>query len=370
MRVVVINYEYPPLGGGAANATKYILRKLRDYKDLKIDFITTSARNKKEIIKVDENLTIYKVNVNKKYIHHWKDIEVLKFIYKALRLTKKLNKKYNYDLAHAFFTIPAGYIPYKLKIPYIISIRGSDVPGFNLRFKFHYKIIKQIIKKIWKKSKLVVSNSEGLKNLALKTSPNQNIKIIPNGVDVKEFKPKDKKNKDLKILCVARLIKRKGLNYLISAIAELKEYKISLKIIGSGVEKNNLLNQIKELKIKDKVSLIDYIKHDDLPKYYSNSDIFVLPSLNEGMSNTILEAIASGLPIITTNTGGSKELIKGNGIIIKKRNKKDIREAILKLYKDKKLRVKMSKKSRNLALKLDWKKVAEEYYNYYKKCVE
>ena len=168
MRVLILNYEFPPLGGGGANATKYILREFKDYKNLKIDLVTSSEKNKNEIIQFGKNIKIYKINVKKKEIHHWRDIEVLRYMYHGLKLCKKLNKKNKYDLCHAFFTLPSGYIPFKLKIPYISSIRGSDVPGYNDRFKLHYKLITNLTKKIWKNSKFVISNSEGLKDLALK----------------------------------------------------------------------------------------------------------------------------------------------------------------------------------------------------------
>tara|TARA_Y100000034_G_scaffold130601_1_gene189419 strand:- start:1539 stop:2651 length:1113 start_codon:yes stop_codon:yes gene_type:complete len=370
MRVLILNYEFPPLGGGGANATKYILKEFKKFKDLKIDLVTSSEKNKNEVIKFGENINIYKLNVRKKHVHHWRDIEVLRYMYKGLKLCKKLNKSRRYDLCHAFFTLPCGYIPFKLKIPYITSIRGSDVPGFNERFKLHYKLIKSLTKKIWKNSKFVISNSEGLKSLALKTKKNQKIEIIYNGVDTGEFTPKIKRNKNLEIICVARLIQRKGISYLISAISKLKKKNIRLTIIGSGIEKENLGFQIKKLHLEEKVRLLNEIPHEKLPEYYSNSDLFVLPSLNEGMSNTILEAIASGLPIITTDTGGSTELIKGNGIIVNKKNSEEIKEAILKLYNDKDLIKEMSKKSRKRAEELDWKKVAKNYYNYYKKCAE
>jgi len=370
MKILILNYEFPPLGGGGANATKYILNEFKNYKDLEIDLVTSSEKNKNEVIKFSNNINIYKLNVKKKEIHHWRDIEVLRYMYKGLKFCKKLNNKNNYDLCHAFFTLPSGFIPYNLKIPYIISIRGSDVPGFNQRFNLHYKLIKPITKKIWKNSKYVISNSQGLKNLALKTSKDQDIDIIFNGIDTVEFSPIEKNNNSLEILCVARLIKRKGIDYLISAMGHLNKYKINLTIIGSGIEKDKLIKQTKKLGLDNQIKFLNDIPHNNLNNYYSNSDIFVLPSLNEGMSNTVLEAMASGLPIITTPTGGSDELIKGNGIIVGKKNVKDLTNAILKLYNDKKLIKLMSKKSRKLSKNLDWKKVAGKYYGFYKKCVE
>ena len=91
-----------------------------------------------------------------------------------------------------------------------------------------------------------------------------------------------------------------------------KNKEVRLIIIGYGPEKENLENMISDLKMDKHVELKGKIEHNSLPRIYQSSDIFILPSLHEGMSNTILEAMASGLPIITTDTGGTKELVKGN----------------------------------------------------------
>jgi glycosyltransferase involved in cell wall biosynthesis len=370
MKVLLLNYEYPPIGGGGGNATKYILSELKNYKDLSIDLITTSEDNKDKTLELNERIKIYKLNVKKKHLHHWREIEILRYLHKGLKLANKLHKTSNYDLSHAFFTIPSGYISFRLNIPYLVSIRGSDVPGFNERFKLHYVALKPLIRKIWKKANFVIANSEGLKNLALKTSRNQQINIIRNGVDTNEFKPKSKNSSnELKIICVTRLIKRKGVKYLIYALNNLKNLNITLTLIGSGPEKKDLLAKINKFRLQNKIRLIDYIPHSELPKYYNNADLFVLPSLNEGMSNSILEAMACGLPIITTNTGGTAELIKNNGIIVKKRSIIDLEKAISTIYLDKNLREKMGKESRELALKLDWREVAKTYYEFYLKCV-
>ena len=109
------------------------------------------------------------------------------------------------------------------------------------------------------------------------------------------------------------------------------------------------------------------IEHSQLPLYYNRADVFILPSLNEGMSNAMLEAIASGLPVITTDTGGVLELVKDNGFIVPKKNSEKISEALIKLIEDKDLCLEMGKKSREIAEKLGWDKVAGQYLEIYKK---
>jgi len=230
--------------------------------------------------------------------------------------------------------------------------------------------LKPIIKKIWSEASAVISNSAGLKQLALKTSPNQEIGIIYNGVDINKFKPIEEKNNEIfTILCVARLIERKGIDYLINAIPLVleKQRDVRLILVGEGNLENELKKLCKDLDLEEYVLFKGRVEHDDLPDLYSSSDVFVLPSKNEGMSNTVLEAMASGLPIITTDTGGTQELIKDNGIVVHVEDSKTIASAILHLADDYSLCKTMGTISRKIADGLSWKKVAENYLEIYKK---
>jgi len=373
MNILVLNYEFPPLGGGAGNANLEIFREFSKIKELKIDFITSSEKNKFEIENFSDNITIHKLNVNKKDIHYWSLKEIFMYTVKAKRYIKKLLKEKEYDLCHCFFTLPCGLISYffRKKMKYIVSLRGSDVPGFNDRLWWFLIPQKMLSKLIWSKSSEVIANSQGLKELALKTNKRQEISVIYNGIDTKEFFPKKKKSKEITVLTVSRLISRKGLEFLIKAMPEILKENNNVKLIiaGDGPKKNNLEKLAKSLGVLENVALLGYVEHKKLPNLYRNADIFILPSLYEGMSNTILEAMASGLPIITTDTGGTKELIKGNGIIIKKRSNTEIADAVNKIIKDKLLKDTYSKKSRELALNLNWHNLAKQYYELYKKVI-
>jgi len=268
-----------------------------------------------------------------------------------------------FDLIHAFFGIPCGYIAMKLGLPYIVSLRGSDVPFYNPRFKVLDRIIFQkLSRRIWRNAKKVVANSEGLKTLAKKTFGGE-IEVIPNGIDVDEFNVgKIKRSgKIIKLVSTGRLISRKGYQYLIPALKNIPEIRLSL--IGGGNMKEELQDIATDCGVS--VDFLGQIEHDDIAKYLGESDIFILPSLNEGMSNSVLEAMACGLPIITTNTGGSKELIDENGTIIKMRSSQSIKKALRKYLNNKKLINIEGKRSREIAESLSWKSVAKKYIKTY-----
>lgn len=369
MRILILNYEFPPLGGGAGNATYYLLKEFSKYKDLEIDLITSSTNGFK-IKKFSKNITIHFLDINKKgNVHYQTNKDLLTYSYKAYKYSKQLLKNKEYDLCHAFFGIPCGYIALKLKkrynLPYIVSLRGSDVPFYNKRFYWLDKIIfKSLSKNIWKNAQHTITNSECLKELAQKSSLNQKFSVIYNGVNIREFRPiNNKKIKlPLKLISTGRLIQRKGYEYLIDALINLSD--VELTLIGDG----NLKEQL-EVKAKDnnlKIKFLGKKTHNEISKLLPKADVFVLPSLNEGMSNSILEAMACGLPIITTDTGGSKELIKGNGFIVVKADSESLTKAITKFITHSNLIKSMGNTSRKLAENMSWEKVAREYLGVYR----
>jgi L-malate glycosyltransferase len=360
MKILWLNYEFPPLGGGAANATYHLLKEFACNKDLSIDLLTSSAAGYREE-QFAANARIYYISIGKKNnLHFQTQKDLLFYSWNAFQIAKKLKKKNKYDFIHAFFGIPCGYIALKLKIPYIVSLRGSDVPFYNRRFYFWDKFVfKRLSKKIWQQAKCVVANSSGLKQLAKKASPRQKVEVIYNGVDTQKFKPNIDKGTSgtIKLISVGRLIPRKGYKYLIEAVKGLDNCELLL--IGEGTEKERLQALARKLRVK--VRFLGRVSHQEVAYFLKSADIFVLPSLNEGMPNSLLEAMACGLPVIATDTGGSIELVKGNGIVVPKADIAFLRSAIKKLLSDKNSLEKMGCKSRQLAEGMSWASASEKY---------
>lgn len=369
MRILMLNYEYPPLGGGGSNACKYILNEFAK-NNIEVDLVTSSPSNTFETENIGNTINIYKLPINKKDIHYWTQREIISYSWKAKKLIDKLMKEKEYDVCHAFFGIPCGAIAYlfRLKIPYVVSLRGSDVPGFNKRFGLQYVFLTPIIKQVWKQAGAVVANSEGLKELALKSSPDQEISVIYNGIDISEFSPdlnEDNNNGEMRVVCVSRLIERKGIRFLIEAIEKLKDRDVKLILVGEGNQEEELKKLAVDSRISDWVEFKGYMDHDSIADLYRTSDVFVLPSLNEGMSNALLEAMASGLPVIVTDTGGTAELVGGNGFIIEKGSADSIVNALENFMGDRDSMLQMGKRSREIVLGLSWANVALRYYEIY-----
>lgn len=375
-RVLFFAYEFPPLGGGVATASKNLLDQFIHNPDLKIDLITSSLKNTWEVEKISENIGIYKVPIGQKNEANYQKqtpIEMWRYLRNSYLQASDLLKKNHYDFAH-FFGYPGAWQGYLLQrkhsLPYIISLRGVDVPFYNPRFKIIDFIYRPLVAKIWQKAGKVIGNSLGLISLAKKTSSKINYQVIPNGVDTDFFKPIEEKAKFKKFTITAGgtiMGRKKGLNFLISAFANFARNKkqVELLLIGDGDLREKLEEQIRQLKITNKVKFIGRKNKDWLKENLPKCHVFCLPSLNEGMSNATLEGMACGLPIIITPVGGSNELLDGNGFLVKKNDYHEIAEKLDALYLDEKMRLAMGQKSRRMAEKMSWKEVAKKYENFY-----
>ena len=379
IRVLFFNYEYPPLGGGAANATRYIFQEFAKRNDIEISLITSGVGKEYSRETLGENIVIHKLPIGKnpQKLHYQSQKELIIYFWKAFWFSRQLLKKESFDLSHSFFSVPCGLLSWWLKkikkIPYVVSLRGADVPGYSERFAFIYKILTPIIKLIWQEAHFVVSNSQGLKDLANQSAPKQAIDIIYNGIDVNEFFPRsDWEKATQNIITVSRLTKRKGIEYLISAISEVKKSfpGVKLFLAGDGDYRESLSGLVSHLELEETVIFLGLVPHEELPaQVYQKADLFVLPSLNEGMSNTMLEALASGLPLIATPTGGSEELIEEgkNGFIVPMKDPSALAEKIKFIFEQEKERIRMGINSRKKAEELSWQKVMEKYLELYRK---
>lgn len=188
----------------------------------------------------------------------------------------------------------------------------------------------------------------------IKVSPKR-IAQIYNGVDYIKFMPKldtgatipDPIN--INIITVGRLQAVKNFQILIEAIAKLIQagyQNVKLRIVGNGVEKDNLQRLAESLNIAQAVEFLG--DRQDVADLLCNSDIFVLPSLIEGISNTILEAMSCGLPIIASHVGGNPEIVIDNqtGLLFQTKNVSELTTAIEKYIKDKNMRCQHGNNSR------------------------
>jgi glycosyltransferase involved in cell wall biosynthesis len=377
MRLLMLNNEYPPIGGGTATANYYVIRELAE-RGFNVDLVTsTPERDAFEIEHLSPSSRVFRVPIHNKNPHYQTERELLTYIYNAFFHIRTLYRgdEPKYDLCHAWSGLPAGalalLLKWKRQLPYIVGLRGSDVPGYDVRYLWLYPFLKVPLSMIWGQSSAITANSYELRNLAHEFRPKDEIDVIPNGVDLERFSvtelPERGENDVFTILCVARLVERKGIGHLIDAVHHLVKVRRNFRVVlvGRGDKERDFRAQVEREGLSQWVDFRGDVLHYDVPAVYNEADMFILPSLNEGMSNAVLEAMASGLPIITTYTGGTAEMLRGNGIVIPKQSPDAIAKAILEIWDNHELRQTMGIRSRAIAETLTWQKVADDYIALY-----
>jgi len=375
LRVLMLNYEYPPIGGGAANATRYILREMVRSGRVQVDLVTSSAGRTDSIAEPEPGLRIHYLDVRKRSMHYWTHREIVTYLVRGWGYARRLVATTEFDCCHAMLGFPAGFIANLVcrdRCPYIVSLRGSDVPGFNRRFALHYHVLRPVFRRIWRSAATTVANSAGLRDLALETDPAAAIDVIPNGIDLDEFSPADPApTGPFRLVCVSRLIPRKAIDVLITAFATVHDRfpDAELVIVGDGVLDGRLRDLAVRFGLADAIRFAGYQPHEKMAGFYRSAHMFVLPSRHEGMSNAVLEAMACGLPVVVTKTGGTAELVKDNGIVVPPDDPDQLATAILTLLDDENQRPDAALASRTIAKKFGWPAVAQRYMHTYREAV-
>ncbi|MDA8164335.1 MAG: glycosyltransferase family 4 protein [Desulfobacteraceae bacterium] len=371
--ILMLNFEYPPVGGGAATATYHLLREFAGQEGVRVALVTSSAGNRREIYRQAPNITIIRLRVGKKDLHFWRIPEICSWSWQAYWLCRRMLRKREYHLCHCWFGWPAGLIGYLLrgKVPYIVSLRGSDVPGYNQRLALLDRFFfPWLSRRIWGQARMVTANSMQLKRLSENTSRACPVQVIGNGVDVHRFRPSrgHKRRVGLRLLFVGRLISRKGVKFLLEAVRDLVEENSGnpglLHIAGDGPEARRLRQFCLAHRLEQHVRFLGNVPRERIAVLYRKADVLVLPSLQESHANVVLEAMASGLPIITTKTGAA-ELLDGNGFVVPAMSSSALKEAITAYLADPALLTLHGRQSRRLAERMSWAAAAKTYLHLY-----
>jgi glycosyltransferase involved in cell wall biosynthesis len=388
MKILMLNYEFPPIGGGGGQAHRALLERYAGRPDLDVEVLTSSPKRGLVVERMASNVLIFKIGIRKRHLHRWRRREVLEWLFKAGACYRGMIKKGDYDLVHAFFGFPTGWLCYRTarRLPYIISLRGSDVPGANARLQLEYKILGPLVfKPIWRRASALVACSEGLKRRALKFRPSSDIQVIPNGVDLERFHPtaataevpqisapisrfKLEAN-SLRLVTVGRLSETKRLPLLIEAVSLLRSQgsEVHLTIAGDGPLESELRQSLSRQDLREAVTLMGHCRTEDMPQLYRQHDVYLSATMQEGMSNAMLEAMASGLPVVTTRCEGVEELISNNGVVVEEPTAASLAEAVRGLIEKPQTRQAMSAAARKKAESLSWDAVAESYLQLYAK---
>lgn len=275
-----------------------------------------------------------------------KCLDGLFFAGSLLPFLVRLRREFQFDLIDAHFAYPDGMAAAILgmvfRCPVTVTLRGTIVP--LSQFRLRRKQIEWTLKGVTR----IFSVSQSLKDVAVSLGvPESKIRVIPSGVDTEAFHPASRTearrylglplNRTI-VLSVGSLSRRKGHQRALEALPEVvakRQDVLYVVIGGGGVEGNTepLLRRLtNELGLEDHVRLIGARPHEEIPRWLAAADIFCLATSNEGRANVFLEALACGVPVVTTRVGGNAEVIRDgeNGFLVPLDDRDGLARALLR----------------------------------------
>jgi len=385
-RILIFSTAYFPFVGGAEIAVKEITDRINDG-----EFTLITARIDEKLPRVERigRVKIYRVGPGFKLL----DKFILPFagFFKAINL----NKRDNYDLIWSIMASQASIaaVLFKMLKPdkkLLLTLQEGDEEEYLKRYVFCNNFLFRTLIRPWhllvfKRADYVTAISQSLKNRAIKNGVKVPIEIVPNAVKINHFSQKysfsqldDLKNRlgkkagDIFLITTSRLVLKNAVDDVIKSLPLLPN-NVKFIILGVGPDEKMLRNLTAELKVADRVRFLGRIDHQDLPKYLKISDIFIRPSLSEGLGNSFLEAMAAGIPVIGTPVGGIIDFLHdpstgsrraSTGLFCQVRNPNSIAEKVLLLVNDKLLREEIVSNAEALVDKFyDWDRIAEKMNN-------
>lgn len=319
--------------------------------------------------KVDKRVTVYHLKVTNGLGYYSNVFEL-----------RKLLKQINPEILNAHYASGYGTLARLSRFqPTLLSVWGSDVYDYP----YHSKLNMKNIMKNLMYPQLLASTSYDMKRQINTLVNRDDIEITPFGIDLDLFKYIDglKKKDTIKIGIVKTLEENYGVKYLIEAFSlltnKLHEIKfqgqlVELDIVGNGSQKEFLMQYVKTLNLENVVTFTDRIPNNQVPQKLNSFDIYCAPSLAESFGVAIIEASACKLPVVVTNVGGLKEVVKHGetGIIVESENAQQLAEALLKLVLDTNLRVDYGENGRKfVAQHYEWKENVKMMEQAYIKCL-
>ncbi|MFC1570894.1 glycosyltransferase, partial [Candidatus Omnitrophota bacterium] len=322
MNILLINYEFPPLGGGGGSFSRDLAEELAG-RNNNVDVLTSGfpGLEKEETV---NGVRVFRIPVPARNSLYYATMpSLVSFPFMAIPKGLGLIKKNKYDVINTHFAVPSGPAGSVLSslsgIPNVLSLHGSDIYNpVSKKSPHRLAPLRWAVRSSLTKAARVVANSNYIRDCAIDIySPKREIDVIPLGMTAPVFSSVPRSDLSMQeyafyVVSVGRMAKVKGFDILLKTIKLMKTRgsEIHLLLIGDGPERKNLEDLSELLGITDQVHFKGWVQGEEKFQYLAASDAYVMSSIHEGFGVVLLEAMAAGLPLIATNTGGQTDIIK------------------------------------------------------------
>jgi len=314
-RILIFSLAYYPKVGGAEVAIKNITDRISP-EDIEFEMVT--LRFQPDSLKKEQvgNVLVHRIGSG---TFLWKRFfQIAAYLY-----AKKLHTVKSFDVVWGMMAhsggIPASLFKRRFSnVKYVLTLQeGDPLSQIKRQMLFVWPLFVQVFRRADQVQAISSYLARWAKEMGYRGEPI----VIPNGVDVEKFKSRERKvetgetrrrigvkDEDILLVTTSRLVPKNGISDVIDALQFLPE-QFKFLIVGTGPLESNLKLQVSNRQLQGRVFFVGHISHENLPQYLTASDIFIRPSLSEGMGNSFIEAMAAGLPVIATQEGGIADFL-------------------------------------------------------------
>jgi glycosyltransferase involved in cell wall biosynthesis len=300
------------------------------------------------------------------------------------RATVSAGRARGADVVHAHWAIPTGpaavLAARRLGVPCVITMHGGDVyvnpeQGYDFPTRWY---VRPPLRWTLRHANALTAITEDCRQHALRAgAPDGSIRLIFNGTDLRRFSPspngtgvESRFGRQMVFAC-RQLFPRKGIRFLVEAVAQLKPRfpELQLVLAGDGFERPALVRMAEELGIAADVHFLGWVPNSALPPYYRGAALSVVPSLEEGFGIPAAEAMGCEVPVVASDAGGLPEVVEHGvtGLIVPRGDSQALAQAMGSLLENPELRRRMGAAGRERALRLfDWDRTAEQFEQLYR----
>lgn len=371
MNFLLTNYEYPPVGGGGGTATYHLARELVNLGHKAVVLTTAWGPNKGW--STESGGRVYRLKAGRKRPDRSNVPEMAGFLVTGTMALGRILREEDIEAHLVFFSFPGGPLGlwgwYLRKVPYVVSLRGGDVPGTEARLTLLYWLLRPFRHRIFANSRALVANSYGLKQLSEAADPFP-VQVIPNGVDTDFFFPDEaqRRRNIFRFLFVGRFQPQKNLFFLLHWLSQLRgqtSRPFELHLVGDGPQRPDLERYAADLGLIDIVYWHGWVTDKQkLRRLYQGSHVLLNPSLYEGLPNVVLEAMACGLPVLASAVVGNTELVRhgDTGFLFPLAQPEKFGEYLRILLENPDLAISLGLNGRQWVRdRFSWKKAAQDY---------
>ena len=313
MRILVLNYEFPPMGGGGGRIAADFCRSLASLgHDVQVH---TSGHPSMPAQEARDGYTIVRSFALRRQLHTCTVPEMAAYLVLTLAPTLKHVRTWKPDVLHVHFAVPTGVIGWIIHrltgIPYLLSVHLGDVPGGVPEQTDHlFRWIKPLTRPIWQAAAAITAPATHIQRLAWQHY-DVPIEVIPNGLDLTAAGAlPSTPSTPVRLIFAGRLSLQKNPLFLLESLSRVKHLHWRLDVLGDGPLRPAAQNLVTELGLSSKVFFHGWVTTEQVLATMQTSDILLLPSLSEGLPLVGVQALAAGLAILGSDTGGIADVVQ------------------------------------------------------------